>query len=105
MDGEKNIWWSRENSHKKCLVGSIMNLLNHMQAGQDALQFKRLSALEKESLLKELNEKRVPRNIRTRDRGGRDEFGRYLWLLREIFNPLGRISLDLLNHSSKMQRG
>ena len=57
-----------------------------MQAGQDALQFKRLSALDEKSLLKELNAKSVPKNIRTRDGTGRDEIGRCLWLLREKFN-------------------
>ena len=85
-DGAKNIWWSRENLHKNCLVGSITNLLHHMQAGQDAFQFKRLSALEEKSLLKELNEKSVPRKIKTGDGSGRDEFGRCLWLLRKRFN-------------------
>ena len=57
-----------------------------MQAGQDALQFKRLSALDEKSLLKELNEKRVPKKIKTGDGSGRDEFERCLWLLRERFN-------------------
>lgn len=85
MDSANNIWWSRENSHKNCLVGSITNLLHHMQAGDDAVQFRRLSALDEKSLLKELNKSDVPKNIITRDGTGRDEFGRCLWLLREKF--------------------
>ena len=85
-NGAKNIWWSRENSYKNCLVGSITNLLHHMQAGEDAVKFRRLSDLDEKSLLKELNKSDVPNNIKTRDGTGRDEFGRCLWLLREKFN-------------------
>ena len=53
-DRFRNIWWSAENALKYCLQVCLTNILHHMRAGDDALEFKQLSTLENASLLREL---------------------------------------------------
>ena len=80
-----NIWWSRDNTLKLCLMGCIINILHHANAGPSALEFKRLSTLDDSSLAKELKLKGLPKSVRGKN-GRKDKFKKCLWLLGVRFN-------------------
>ena len=83
-DRFRNVWWSAENALKHCLQGCLTNILHHMRAGDDALEFKRLSTLDNASLLRELELDSFPSKV-VRGNGQKiDEFQKCKWLLRRF---------------------
>jgi len=80
-DRFRNIWWSAENALKHCLQGCLTNILHHMRAGNDALEFKRLSTLDNASLLRELEMESFPSKVVRGDGRKIDNFQKCKWLL------------------------
>jgi hypothetical protein len=79
-----NIWSSEENALKHCLQGCLTNILHHIRAGDEALEFKRLSTLDNVSLLQELKLNSFPSKVLRGDGQKIDEFEKCKWLLRRF---------------------
>ena len=84
MDQWSNFWHDKENAMKFCVEGAIANLLHHLDAIDEAVEFKFLSTMDNHELCHSLGVDKLPKRVVTKS-GLIKPMEKCLWLLRDRY--------------------